>query len=147
MAKQNKFLFLHIMKMKTLDKRHQIIIDAFSKDVEEFIYKITDDKSYNAFQNFIPVLSNAKKLHNNIYNNLYAEDKMEETEFVYMFPNYLLFASIGFAAGVKNKHNEDYVNLLTDDLFTTVSEVICDLEQMVEKRKYIKQKKQQLKND
>jgi len=135
------------MKLKTLNKSHKQIIENFTTEIQSFIYSVTEDSDFEKFRNFKPVLSNAEKLHNNLYENLVVEGDIDDTEFCYMLPNYLLFASIGFAAGIKTRDNEDYINTLTDELFSTISETICDLEAMVEKRKYIKQKKQQLKND
>ena len=128
------------MEIKTINKEHKRILDVFTKEIEGFIYRITDEKKYNAFANFKPVLRNAQQLHNNIGD---AIDKMDinESEWIYMFPNYLLFAGIGFAAALKDKDNEDYVNEETEDLFDLIHSTIYELETMMNKEKFIKEKK------
>tara|TARA_R100000655_G_scaffold24_2_gene136 strand:+ start:3076 stop:3486 length:411 start_codon:yes stop_codon:yes gene_type:complete len=133
------------MEIKTLNKEHKKILDVFTKEIEGFIYRITDERKYNAFANFKPVLRNAQQLHNNIGD---AIDKMEinESEWVYMFPNYLLFAGIGFAAALKDEENEDYVNEETEDLFDLIHSTIYELESMINKRKFIEKKTNLKKN-
>tara|TARA_R100001015_G_C4620946_1_gene178021 strand:+ start:1547 stop:1960 length:414 start_codon:yes stop_codon:yes gene_type:complete len=128
------------MEIKTINKEHKRILDVFTKEIEGFIYRITDEKKYNAFANFKPVLRNAQQLHNNIGD---AIDKMDinESEWIYMFPNYLLFAGIGFAAALKDENNEDYVNEETEDLFDLIHSTIYELETMMNKEKFINEKK------
>tara|TARA_R110002020_G_scaffold198582_1_gene399746 strand:+ start:634 stop:1047 length:414 start_codon:yes stop_codon:yes gene_type:complete len=125
--------------MKSLNKEHKAILDMFTIEIEGFIYRITDDLKFNAFANFKPVINNAKQLHNNIGAQL-EKMSIDESEWVYMFPNYLLFAGIGFASAIKNRNNEDYINNETEHLFTLISETICDLENVMNKRKTLKEK-------
>ena len=72
-------------------------------------------------------------MHNNIGKEL---EKMEilESDWIYMFPNYLLFAGIGFAAGIKNKDNAQFIEDETEMLFELIRETINDLEFMYDKR-------------
>ena len=111
----------------------------FTIEIEGFIYRITDDTSFNAFANFKPVINNAKQLHNNIGEQL-EKMSIDESEWVYMFPNYLLFAGIGFASAIKTRKNEDYINDETEQLFTLISETIVNLERVMNKRKFINKK-------
>ncbi len=136
-------LVLQNMEIKTLNKEHKMILDIFTKEIEGFIYRITDEKKYNAFANFKPVLRNAQQLHNNIGDAIETMD-INESEWVYMFPNYLLFAGIGFAAALKDKHNEEYVNEETEELFDLIHTTIHELERMINKRKFIEEKKELL---
>tara|TARA_R100000655_G_scaffold109787_1_gene165462 strand:+ start:1272 stop:1688 length:417 start_codon:yes stop_codon:yes gene_type:complete len=127
------------MKLKTINKEHKAILEMFIIEIEGFIYRITDDKSFNAFSNFQPVINNAKQLHNNIGNQL---DKMDidESEWIYMFPNYLLFAGIGFASAIKKNDNEDYINDETEQLFDLISDTIGDLERVMNKRRFVRER-------
>ena len=128
------------MNFKTLNKEHKEILDDFTNDVEGFIYRITDDQNHKAFRNFKPVITNAKTLHNNIGKELNQMD-IKEDDWIYMFPNYLLFAGIGFAAGIKNKDNEQFIEDETEYLFELIRETISDLEFMYNKRLVKNQKK------
>jgi len=121
------------MNFKTLNKEHKEILDDFTNDVEGFIYRITDDQNHKAFRNFKPVIRNAKTLHNNIGGELEKMDVLE-SDWIFMFPNYLLFAGIGFAAGIKNKDNAQFIDEETERLFDLIRDTINDLEFMNDKR-------------
>lgn len=127
------------MKLKTLNKEHKAILEMFIIEIEGFIYRITEDKSFNAFSNFQPVINNAKQLHNNIGNQLDTMD-IDESEWIYMFPNYLLFAGIGFASAIKKTDNEDYINDETEQLFDLISDTIGDLERVMNKRRFVRER-------
>ena len=60
-------------------------------------------------------------------------------------PNYLLFAGIGFASAIKDNENEDYINDETEELFTLIHETINDLEQMLNKQKFLRERGEILK--
>ena len=123
------------MEIKTLNKEHEMIIKGFKKEIEGFVYRITEEENWQSFKHFKPVLSNAEQLHNNIGNEL-QNSEIEESEWVFMFPNYLLFAGIGFAAGLKNHKKEDHINKETEELFHTISKTINDLELMLNKHNF-----------
>lgn len=131
------------MDIKSLNKKHQVILELFVTEIEGFIYRITEDQKAGAYNNFQPVISNAKQLHNNIGNQI-DNMNIDESEWAYMFPNYLLFAGIGFASAIKTKENEDYINNETEDLFILISETICELEEMINEHKFVKGKKKAL---
>ena len=121
------------MKFKTLNNEHKEILDHFINEVEGFIYRITEDENHKAFRNFKPVITNAKTLHNNIGKELKSMN-IPETDWIFMFPNYLLFAGIGFAAGIKTEENEEIINEETELLFDLIAETINELEFMNDKR-------------
>tara|TARA_R100000808_G_C2059063_1_gene91293 strand:- start:176 stop:595 length:420 start_codon:yes stop_codon:yes gene_type:complete len=133
------------MTFKSLNKEHDEILNDFTKEVQAFIYRITDLDNHSAFRNFKPVLTNAKTLHNNIGNELKKID-ISESDWIFMFPNYMLFAGIGFAAGIKNKSNAEYIESETEQLFAYIREVIGDLENMYEKKQIKEQMKKKQKN-
>ena len=54
------------MEFKTINKEHKQILEIFTKEIEGFIYRITDNDHHKSFYNFKPVIKNAKTLHNNI---------------------------------------------------------------------------------
>ena len=121
------------MEIKTINKEHKEILDFFSTEVKGFIYRITEDEHSNSFRHFKPVISNATQLHNNIGKEL-KNMKIDESEWVYMFPNYLLFAGIGFAAAIKTKKNESLINEETESLFEMIADTMSDLEHMITKK-------------
>jgi len=80
----------------------------------------------------LPVIQNIQQLHNNVADELETL-KINETEWVYMLPNYLLFAGVGFAAAIKNQENEHMINKETEELFQLISNTISNLEILIKK--------------
>lgn len=105
-------------------------MDSFTNEIERFIYRITDDSNYKSFKHFLPVIENVQQLHNNVGEEL-INLKINETEWVYMLPNYLLFAAVGFAAAIKEKDNEELINYETEELFYLISQTITSLENLM----------------
>lgn len=120
------------MEIKTINRQHKEIIDSFTNEVEKFVYRITDDSNYKSFKHFLPVIQNIQQLHNNVADELETL-KINETEWVYMLPNYLLFAGVGFAAAIKNQENEHMINKETEELFQLISNTISNLEILIKK--------------
>lgn len=120
------------MEIKTINRQHKEIIDSFTNEVEKFVYRITDNSNYKSFKHFLPVIQNIQQLHNNVADELETL-KINETEWVYMLPNYLLFAGVGFAAAIKTEENEHMINKETEELFQLISNTISNLEILIKK--------------
>ncbi len=118
------------METTAVNKEHKKIMDSFTNEIERFIYRITDDSNYKSFKHFLPVIENVQQLHNNVGEEL-INLKINETEWVYMLPNYLLFAAVGFAAAIKEKDNEELINYETEELFYLISQTITSLENLM----------------
>jgi len=122
-------------KLKTLNIEHKEIIKAFTIKVDEFIYDITDEHPVKMFQNFIPLKEKAILLHNMIGRDI--EDKLDNrgvsiNEWVFMLPNFLLFGAVGFSAALKDKQNNIEIDELCDQLFINMTNIITDLNEMLE---------------
>lgn len=120
-------------KIKALNKKHELIIEQFTKCVDRFIYDVTDDQKVNIFNNFVPLKRKAKLLHNTLGNDIEKNDKVSKQEWVFMLPNFLMFGAIGFAHALKTKENEDLVDLHVRELYEDMTETIYDLDEMLEK--------------
>ena len=120
------------MEIKSINDQHKQIIDSFTNEIEKFVYRITDNNNHKSFKHFLPVIQNIQQMHNNVADELETL-KINETEWVYMLPNYLLFAGVGFAAAIKNEENEHMINKETEELFQLISNTISNLEILIKK--------------
>jgi hypothetical protein len=120
-------------KIKTLNKKHELILEQFTKCVDRFIYEVTDDQKENIFNNFIPLKRKAKLLHNTLGKDIEKNDKVSKQEWVFMLPNFLMFGAFGFAMALKNEENEDLMELSVRELYEDMTETIYDLDEMLEK--------------
>ena len=119
------------MKIKTLNEDHQEIIDQFYKDIESFIYDVTEGERFGSFQSFTPVKDAAINLHNELADEL-IDLGIPNYEWVFMLPNNLLFAALGFATGLKNEKNFEFIQNKSERLCDVYTNTIAELDMMNE---------------
>jgi len=118
-------------KIKTLNKKHELILEQFVNNVDRFIYEITDEEKIEVFQNFIPLKHKARMLHNTLAKNI-DDEKVSKQEWVFMLPNFLMFGAFGFAMALKKTKNQDILDLKVRELFEEMTETIYDLDEMLQ---------------
>lgn len=118
-------------KIKTLNHKHELILEQFSSCVDRFIFDITDDQKMNVFKNFIPLRNKASLLHNTIGKDIESDSRISKSEWVFMFPNLLMFGSFGFALALKTDENKDDIEFHVRELFEEMTETIHDLDDML----------------
>ena len=115
------------MKVKALDSEYEEIINDFLKDIESFIYDVTEHEIFGSFQNFIPVKDAAINLHNELANELINLERLN-LDWVFMLPNCLLFAALGFASGLKKENNFELIEKKSELLCENYRQAIEDLD-------------------
>jgi len=128
------------MEINILNTKHKKILDEFDHKIQGFIYRVTEHetKSFDKYINFQPVKKNAYLLHNQVGDYFIDEEKTDMSEWLFMLPNYLLFAACGFASALKTKENEEFINEEIEELFMTMRDTIKGLEEISEIRKVSK---------
>jgi len=134
------------MEINILNQKHKKILDEFDHKIQGFIYRVTEHekKSFDKYTQFQPVKKNAYILHNQVGDYFKDEEKQDMSEWLFMLPNYLLFAACGFASALKTKENEEFINDEIEELFLSMRDTIKDLEEMVHIRKSVKSNKSNL---
>tara|TARA_Y100000592_G_scaffold34341_1_gene54607 strand:+ start:518 stop:1000 length:483 start_codon:yes stop_codon:yes gene_type:complete len=123
------------MEITTLNKRHSKILTQFNKCIDRFIYESTENYSYNMFRNFKPLRSKAVALHNFLGKDIGSDNgtnNLSLSEWVFMFPNFMLFGAIGFSLSLKNGNNDEELDVLTDDLVDEMQQTIMALDEMLD---------------
>jgi len=103
------------MKMYSLNKKHARLIEKYMKFVQGVIYESTEDYTCEKYSDYNEILIN-------IINYVNAFKKMVKTdnrlnEWAYMIPNLIMYSSMGFMTGIKNKKNSDQIDKLSELLF------------------------------
>ena len=119
-------------KIISLNNKHELILEQLVKEVDRFIYDITDNEKALLFQNFILLKRKAKQLHNRLGENIEDDQRISKTEWVFMFPNLLIFGAFGFALALKNKDNAELIELSINELFEEMTCTINDLDTMLD---------------
>ena len=123
------------MDITTLNKKHSKILTEFNKTIDKFIYSTTDDYTFNMFRNFKPLRYKATALHNFLAQGLDKPDganHLTKSEWVFMFPNFMLFGAIGFSLSLKNGKNDEDIDELTDNLVREMQDTIVALDEMLD---------------
>jgi len=123
------------MDITTLNNKHSSILKEFNKTIDKFIYSTTDDYTFNMFRNFKPLRYKATALHNFLAKGIDTQDgtnNLTMSEWVFMFPNFMLFGAIGFSLSLKNGKNDEDIDELTDNLVREMQETIVALDEMLD---------------
>lgn len=103
------------MKMYSLNKKHSKLIEKYMKFVQSIIYEATEDCGYKKFSDFNEILVNIVNYINAFKTMVKSNNRLNE--WAYMIPNLILYSSMGFMTGIKNKNNSDEIDKLQEVLF------------------------------
>ncbi len=134
-SNKNKIeLVLQVMEITSLNDYHKKIIKRFEKNVDHYIYEITEDQmeTAKAFKRFSELKYKARKLHNLVGSDIDVND-VERNEWVFMLPKFLLFGALGFATALKNESNTQHIDECSNELFVDMTETIKQLNDMLDK--------------
>tara|TARA_Y100000592_G_scaffold29888_1_gene47712 strand:- start:2186 stop:2623 length:438 start_codon:yes stop_codon:yes gene_type:complete len=111
------------MQICSLNKKHEKILTKYIKFIQGTVYHATEGYGSNKFTDFNEIIDNIIN-YVNAFNRIVKNTKDKRTEWVYLTPNLIMYATMGFLAGLKNKHNNEYIEELTEDMFETTVEFI-----------------------
>ena len=110
------------MKLSSLNKQHEEILKQYLTFVQGTVYSATEDFNSSKFLDFNEIMENIID-YTNAFNQI-VKTAHRRTEWAYMTPNLMLYACMGFLAGVKNDENEEEIDSLSKDLFDKTVEFV-----------------------
>ena len=103
------------MKLSSLNKQHEEMLKKYLMFVQGTIYTATEDYESSKFLNFNEIIENIID-YTNAFNKI-VKTSHRRAEWAYMTPNLMLYACMGFLAGIKNHKNEEVIESLSQDMF------------------------------
>ena len=103
------------MKLSSLNIKHAKLLDKYIKYLQGIAYEATEFSSHKKFEEFNEILYNIAN-YTNAFKKI-VKNSNRVGEWVYMPPNLMLYASMGFLTGIKNKTNKKLIDELSEDLF------------------------------
>ena len=110
------------MDVSSLNQRHEEMLHKYVKFVQGTVYTATEGYDSSKFLDFNEIIANIIKYTNSF--NKMLRSSSRRTEWAYMTPNLILYATIGFLSGVKNDENSDLIDELSEDLFETTVDFV-----------------------
>lgn len=110
------------MDVSSLNNKHEEILHKYVKFVQGTAYTATEGYDSGKFLGFNEIIANIITYTNSFNNMLVSSNR--RTEWAYMTPNLMLYATIGFLEGVKNDENSDLIDELSEDLFETTVDFV-----------------------
>ena len=137
------------MDVSSLNQKHEEILHKYVKFVQGTAYTATEGYDSGKFLGFNEIIANIITYTNSFNNMLVSSNR--RTEWAYMTPNLMLYATIGFLEGVKNDGNSDLIDEFSEDLFETTvdfvgetTDILDDIQQKEEiQRKILTNQKKQ----
>jgi len=118
------------MNLSSLNKQHEDMLVRYIKSIQGAVYEATEDDEVNKFLDFNEILENIIN-YTNAFNKL-SKGENKRTEWAYMTPNLMLYATIGFLSGIKNKQNAKLIDKLSDKLFNMTVDFIGETTDILE---------------
>ena len=137
------------MDVSSLNQKHEEMLHKYVKFVQGTAYTATEGYESSKFLDFNEVIANIITYTNSFNNMLVSSNR--RTEWAYMTPNLMLYATIGFLSGVRNDKNTELIDELSEDLFETTvdfvgetTDILDDIQQKEEiQRKILTNQKTQ----
>lgn len=129
------------MDVSSLNQKHEDMLQKYVKFVQGTAYTATEGYESGKFLGFNDIMANIIK-YTNSFNNMLSSSS-RRTEWAYMTPNLILYATIGFLEGVKNDENSDLIDELSEDLFETTVDFVgetTDILDDIQKKEEIQRK-------
>ena len=137
------------MDVSSLNQKHEEMLHKYVKFVQGTAYTATEGYESSKFLDFNELIANIITYTNSFNNMLSSSNR--RTEWAYMTPNLMLYATIGFLSGVRNDENTELIDELSEDLFETTvdfvgetTDILDDIQQKEEiQRKILSNQKTQ----
>tara|TARA_R110000824_G_scaffold202163_4_gene386394 strand:+ start:833 stop:1258 length:426 start_codon:yes stop_codon:yes gene_type:complete len=110
------------MELASLNKKHEEILQKYVNFVKSTVFEATDDYTVQKFIDFNEIIKNIINYTNSF--NRIVKTSNRRNEWAYMTPNLMLYATMGFLAGIKNDTNESDIDDLSEELFETTVDFI-----------------------
>ena len=93
------------MDVSSLNQKHEEMLHKYVKFVQGTAYTATEGYESSKFLDFNEIIANIITYTNSFNNMLSSSNR--RTEWAYMTPNLMLYATIGFLSGVRNDKNTE----------------------------------------
>lgn len=131
------------MKLSSLNTKHAELLDKYVKYLQGVAYEATEFSAPNKFEEFNEILHNIVN-YTNAFQKI-VKDSKRVSEWVYMPPNLMLYACMGFLSGIKNKTNKELINELSEDLFERTVDFVGETADILDSIKIKRKAKEKIK--
>jgi hypothetical protein len=129
------------MKMASVNNEHAELLNDYVTYIQGIVYEATEDSPAKKFEEFNEILANIIN-YTNAFQKIVKSSK-DDREWVYMQPNLMLYASMGFLSGIKNRVNRKLINSLTERLFDKTVDFVGETTDILDE---ISRRKERAKN-
>ena len=118
------------MELSSLNKKHEEILHKYVNFVQGTVFTATEEYASSKFSDFNEILNNIVN-YTNAFNKI-VKSPNRRSEWAYMTPNLMLYATMGFLSGIKTKSNRDVINELSEELFEITVDFIGETTDILE---------------
>ena len=106
---------MNCKEIYAVNQKHKALLEKYIVYVKKVAYFATEDSKLGKFREYNDILNTIIAYSNNFYEGV-RDNKDLKAEFAYIIPNFVLYMTIGFMTGLKNKSNEYDLIMLIDRL-------------------------------
>ena len=120
-----------------LNEKHEKIVVKYIKNLKKYIYFSTENVERGKYQQFVDIMFSVYLYSNNFYDRmLKKKDDGNVAEFLFLIPNMLFYATIGYLTALKTEENYDdmryyleKISDITEDTKSELADVLIDNEE------------------
>jgi hypothetical protein len=106
---------MNYKEIYAVNQKHKALLIKYIVYVKKVAYFATEDSKSGKFKEYHDILDTIIAYSNNFYESIKSNNQLK-AEFAYIIPNLVLYMTIGFMTGLKNKSNEYDLIMLIDRL-------------------------------
>jgi hypothetical protein len=112
-----------------LNDDHKSAVDRFISDIKQVMFYATEDEIEGKYQDFLNILDNAH-LHSNAFHETTLKADGSDGvmgEFIFLIPNMLYYAALGFLSALKTPANTEDMMLHLESATSLCENVVGEL--------------------
>ena len=118
------------MDIGSLNQEHEEILRKYVKFIQGTVYNATEDYDGKKFLDFNDILENIIT-YTNAFNKI-VKTSNRRSEWAYMTPNLILYATMGFLSGIKKNENCQLIDELSEEMFERTVDFIGETTDILE---------------
>jgi hypothetical protein len=125
---------------KRINQKHASLVTNYLKYIQEQVYIATESADVGKYDDFQEILEDIMIYHNDFVGVGLNKDNVEE--WIFAIPNLTMFTVLGFFAGLRNKKNDDIVEVCVKNVYSSTMEVVGQLSDFIKDEEEIKHMQQ-----
>lgn len=127
-------------EFKHINKKHDELVTKYLVYIQKQVYNATETADNGKYADFQELLEDVVMYHNDFEETGLNKDNLEE--WMFTIPNLTMFTALGFFAGLRNKENDEQVEVCVRNVYSSTMDIVGSLSDLMKDQEEIKEMEQ-----